>query len=114
MSAGELRERLTFAQRALTSDGFGNSAGEWEDQFTVAASIVPRRGGEEIAAARLQGRQIALVRVRYSSDTAQITTDWRATNTRTGEEWDVKEPPARMPNDRGYLEFLCERGGVAG
>lgn len=114
MPAGDLRERLTFAERAITSDGYGNNVGDYEDQFTVQASIVPRFGNEAFTAARLSGRSPATITVRYSSDTARITTDWKATDTRTGDVWDIKSPPVRMPDNRGYIEMMCEKGGSAG
>ena len=109
MPAGELRERVTFSERALTSDGYGNSLGDWADQFTVAARIRPRLGGEEVMAARLSGRNLATITVRYSSDTAEITTDWRAVDTRTGDVWNVRS--VVNPDERKrYIDVLAERG----
>ena len=110
MSASELRERLTFAQRALQSDGFGNNGavGDFADEFTVAARVAPRLGGEEVFAARLTGRNPAMITVRYSSDTAKITTDWRATNARSGEVWNIRSAIATERKD--FIEMLAEKG----
>lgn len=106
-AASELRERVTFAQRALVSDGHGNAEGEYEDEFTVSARIRPRLGGEQVMAGRLEGKNIATITVRYSSDTAQITTDWEARDARTGQKWNIRS--ITNPDERKrYLELLCE------
>lgn len=112
MSSAELREKVTFSQRAIVSDGYGNNEGEYVDEFTVAARIRPRLGGEEVMAARLQGKNLATITVRYSSDTAQITTDWRATDARTDDKWNIRS--VVNPDERKmFLELLCEKGVAA-
>lgn len=109
MPAGKLRERVTFSQRAVTSDGYGNASGDWADEFTVSARIRPRLGGEEVMASRLQGRNLATITVRYSTDTAEITTDWRAVDARTGDIWNIRS--IENPDERKrYLDLLCEKG----
>lgn len=110
MSAGELREKITFAERALVSDSHGNNEGDFEDQFTVSARIRPRLGGEEVMAARLAGKTLATITVRYSTDTKRITSDWRATDARTGDVWNIRTPPINVDEKKKYLEMLCEKG----
>jgi SPP1 family predicted phage head-tail adaptor len=78
--AGALRYRVTFAERDTTQDEYGNVSTGWTDKFTVNANIMARLGGEAVDAARLAGRQPVVIRVRKSPDTAQITTDWKATD----------------------------------
>jgi head-tail adaptor len=70
-----MRERLRFEARTL--DANGDLLGEWAERFTVSASAKPLVGGEDVMAARLTGKQPYLFTVRSSSQTAQITTDWR-------------------------------------
>jgi head-tail adaptor len=77
--AGDLRAQVKFSKPDAVPDAYGNVATGWLDMFTVAANITPRLGGETVEAARLAGRQPVVIRVRHSTDTTQIKTDWRAT-----------------------------------
>jgi SPP1 family predicted phage head-tail adaptor len=109
MPSGELRERLTFSRRAVTSDGYGNTEGDWEEQFTVWGRVRPRLGGEEVMAARLSGRSVATITLRYSEQTALIDSDWRAVNANSGEVWNIRS--AINPDERRrYIELLAEKG----
>lgn len=109
MSSADLREKVIFAERAVTSDGYGGTDGAFVDQFTVAARIRPRLGGEEVMAARLQGKTLATITVRYSTDTLQITSDWRATDARNGDVWNIRS--VVNPDERKlFLDMLCEKG----
>ncbi len=109
MSAGTLRERLTFSKRTETADdGYGNTEQGWTEQFTVAARVRPRLGGEEVTAARLQGRNIVAVTVRAFAGTREITPDWRAVDARTGVEYNIRT--AVLTEDRAYIEMLAEKG----
>ena len=107
-AAGNLRERLTFQRRALTSDGYGNSAGDWQSEFTCAAELRPRMGGETVLQERLAGRQPYTVTIRYSAEAAEVTPEWRAFdarnpsrifNIRSGSNPDMK---------RRFIELLVD------
>lgn len=113
MPAPDYRDRLTFANRVELTDEFGGTVGAWQDQFTVAAQIKPRLGGETVEAARLAGRQPVVIRVRRSSATAQIRTDWKATNARTGIEYNIRAAvdPHEGDKEHGrYVDMLAEAG----
>lgn len=106
--AGGLRHRVTFAARVLTSDGYGGTKGDWQDQFTRPAAIEPRFGGEEIAAARLASRQPVTITVRANLATRGITAEWKATDER-GTVYAIRtiiDPTGR----NRYLEMLAEAG----
>lgn len=112
MSAGELREKITFFSQSAEDNDLGTIAGAWVGQFTVAARIQPLRGSEPIIAQRLQGVQPVVIKVRSSSDTRQITTAWKATNARTGVEYNIR---AVTPDERRqYIDFLAESGIALG
>jgi SPP1 family predicted phage head-tail adaptor len=111
MSAGELRERVTFQQRSYQSDGYGNSEGDFGDAFTVAARIKPARGAESIQAARLAGREPVVITVRYSSDTAEIRTEWRAYDARSQKYYNIRSI-VNPDEHKAYLDLECD-GGVA-
>jgi SPP1 family predicted phage head-tail adaptor len=115
MQAGDLRDRVGFYQRAATSDGYGNSEGEFPDapEFTVAANIKPRLGGESVLASRLQGTHLANITVRVSAQTRQVTEAWRVKNERTGEVYNIRSiiDPEQATHRQGrVLEMLCEKG----
>jgi SPP1 family predicted phage head-tail adaptor len=110
--AGDLRHRVTFAERDQTEDEFGNVSQAWVDRFTISANIVPRLGGEAVTAARLAGQQPVIIRVRTSPATVQITTDWRATDER-GKVYNIRTAvdPLDGDNQHGmFIDMFAETG----
>ena len=112
---GDLRQRVVFALRATTTDDYGNTQGAWIDQFTVSAQITPRLGGEQIDAARLAGRQPVVIRVRSTSNTRLIRTDWKATNIDTGTEYNIRTAvdPFEGEVEHGKWVDMMAEAGVA-
>lgn len=109
MQAGQLRGRITFAVRSTGVDEYGNGESAFVDQFTVAARVQFLRGGENVMAERLQGNQPVVITVRASSDTRQITTDWRATDAHDPEL--VYNVRSASPGERrDYIDLLCQVG----
>jgi head-tail adaptor len=115
--AGDLRQRVTFAKPDAVSDEFGNVTTGWADQFTVAANIDtdPKLGRETVTAARLEGRQPVVIRVRQYSQTKQIRTDWRATDVRSGAQYNIRSvaDPNLGNNQHGRWIDMVAEGGVA-
>jgi SPP1 family predicted phage head-tail adaptor len=110
---GDLRHTLTFAQPDSVSDGYGNVSTGWQDMFSVHAQITPRLGGETVEAARLEGRQPVIVRVRYSPDTKLIRTDWRATDAHSGIAYNVRsvvDPFLGGAQHGHWIDLLAEAG----
>jgi head-tail adaptor len=108
MQAGQLSERFSFEKRVDAADGFGNFEGAWERQFVVAARRKMLVGGETVMAARLSGRQPAVLTIRSSIQARTITTDWRAVDTRSGDVWNIRS--VTPMEDRSGIDLLCERG----
>jgi SPP1 family predicted phage head-tail adaptor len=108
MSAGKLYERVAFESPVEVSDGYGGTINGWAAQFTVSAHFVRLRGGETVLASRLSGTQPTIIKVRQSSDTKQVTTDWRARDARSGEVFNIRS--IIESDDRAYLEFTAESG----
>lgn len=112
MTAGKLRDRVTFGSRSIVDDGYGNEvSGPFEDHFTVWAGITYLRGSEAVIAARLEGRQPAVVRVRTSRQSRQITTDWQMRNERDGVIYAVRS--IIETEDRAFLDVTVEAGVAA-
>jgi len=107
--AEELRSRLSFAKRGENlDDGYGNIQENFIEQFAVQARVRPRLGGETVFAARLEGRNAVAITIRYSNQTKEITPDWRATDTRTGEIYNIR---SAIADERKYfMEILGEKG----
>lgn len=106
--AGDLRARIAFDQRAVSTDVYGGQQGDFVEDFVVAAKITPRFGGEEVMAARLAGRQPVTIMIRYSSDAVSVTEAWRARDARSGALYNIRSivvDPLKM-----WVEFLCEKG----
>ena len=113
MSAGELRHRVTFAKPNSVADNYGNVTTGWQAMFTVSANITPRLGGKSVEAARLAGRQPAIVRVRQSPQTITIRTNWKLTDVRTGAEYDIRtiaDPDKGNVEHGKFLDMLAETG----
>jgi SPP1 family predicted phage head-tail adaptor len=110
MPAGKLNERITFAVRGTGTDGYGNEESGFVDQFTVWAGFKALRGGEDVIAARLEGRQPVVLTLRRSSEALRITTGWRATDAR-GAIYNIR---AVTPDEkRQFIDLLCEAGVAA-
>jgi hypothetical protein len=121
MQAGDLRSRVGFYKRgAIGADSppapdYGTTEGEYPDtpEFTCAANIKPRLGGESVLAARLTGTNLVNITVWRSSDTAQVDTSWRLKDERTGVLYNIRsviDPDEHTAQHGRWLELLCERG----
>lgn len=103
--AGRLDERVTFQKRGTAADGYGGMETSWSDQFTVWGGFLHLRGGETVLSARLEGVHPAVIRVRASSDTTQITTDWRAVC--DGVVYSIRDV---SPVERAFIDLLVAAG----
>ena len=84
-----------------------------EPTGTVRAQITPRLGGETVEAARLQGRQPAIIRVRYSPDTKLIRASWKATDADSGIVYNVRsiaDPEMGNAQHGQWIDVLAESG----
>lgn len=112
-TAGEIDCRFKYQKRTQQADGYGNFQGGWQTQFTLWTQRSFLRGGETVMAARLQGRQPGILKIRSSPEANQITTDWRAVNVDDETEvWNIRS--VQPSNRRDEIEFLAERGVAAG
>jgi SPP1 family predicted phage head-tail adaptor len=110
LSPGRMNQRVAFDKRAPADDGAGNKEGNWVEQFQRAARIVPKLGGEEVTARRLQGTSVVVIQVRSDSKTQQITPQWRARDVRNNIAYNIRS--IQNPDERNIaLEFMCESGG---
>jgi hypothetical protein len=66
------------------------------------------RGGEGVQAARLEGQQPAIVRVRACTATLRIRPDWRMRDLRSGVAYAIRG--ITLSPDRGYLDVLVQSG----
>jgi head-tail adaptor len=117
MKSADLRDRVGFYKRTVSSDGYGNDVSDFpaQPEFTVAANIKPRLGSEQVLQSRLQGVHLANITVRSSGQTKQVTPEWCAKNERTGEVYNIRSiiDPAQADGDHSrWLEMLCEKGGA--
>lgn len=110
LQPGEYNNRVTFGARALGSgDDYGNPETGFVDAFTVWAKLLPLRGGEQVMAARLEGRQPWIITVRRTPETEQITTDWRAVNAdNAAQTFNVRSVTPSPARD--IIDLLVEEG----
>lgn len=108
-SAGDLTHKVHCQKRTGGPDGYGNIVtGAFVTQFTVHAAYRHLRGGESVIASRLEGVHPALITVRRSSRTLQITNDWQLVDARTGTVWAVND--VTHEEDRQWITLLCREG----
>ena len=109
--AEALYRRVHAQCRERTEDGYGNFEDIFETRFTVRAGYTHLRGGEAVLAGRLEGRHVAVITVRASSDTRMITTDWRLIDAHDGTVWAGRD--VTHETDRAFISLLCESGVAA-
>lgn len=110
-SAGDLTKRATFQRPHKAADADGNPIQAWPTVFTAWANLRPLRGGESVMAARMDSRSPAILTFRASSQSRQVTSEWRVVV--DGRVYECREDP-RETQDRAYFEMLIEGGGNAG
>lgn len=111
IGAGDLYYKVDCQKRGEQDDGYGNTVSDFVTQFTVRAAYRHLRGGEGVIAARLENKHPVIITVRASSQTRQITSDWRLVDARDGTAWAVKD--VTHETDRQFISLLCERGVAA-
>lgn len=111
-SAGELYYKVGLQARIEENPDspvdYGNTVSDWQEQFVVRAGFVHLRGGESVMAGRLQGKHTQVIRVRSSSQTRTITTDWRVVDKRNGDIFNIRD--ITVETDRQFISLLCEKG----
>jgi head-tail adaptor len=115
-NAGRLRDLLHFQRRGMEDEGFGNMvpAGEFETIFDAYAGLEPRVGGEEVTAARLNGRQPYVCLVHFSSEMQEVTVGWQLVDVRDQDRvFNIASPPSDPDGKRQWLEFLVVDGPVS-
>lgn len=120
ISASRLTQRPAFDAPAHTPDGSGGATRTWAHQCTVWAEFIYGSGSETMNAARLQGRFTFKVRVRSSTATRLITTEWRMRDPRRGlpdgvgadalpgTRYNIREVDA--VTDRAWVYLVVEAG----
>lgn len=110
MAAGRLNQKLSFQQRQLVSDGYGNAEGDFAEEFIRWAEIKPSLGIETNAQARLAGEQPVNIEVYSDSDTRLITAAWRAVDVNDGTVYAITSPSMDMKQSRMRLTMTAVAG----
>lgn len=113
MPAGRMNHKISFQQRQLVSDGYGNNEGDFAEEFIRWAEIKPSLGIETNAQARLAGEQPVNIIVYRDSDTRLITAAWRAVDVNDGTTYAITSPAIDMKQDRMYLTMTAAVGRAA-
>jgi head-tail adaptor len=110
ISAGSMAARVGFERRSSTAgDGAGNYGGDFFEFYRCAARITPKMGGEEVTAARLQGIQPVIIRLRSCMAARTITPQDRAHDLRGDVYYNIKS--ISNPDERNiWIEMMCEAG----
>lgn len=103
-----LRERIAFDQPIYTPDGSGGRVRTWAQQFETRAQFIYSRGSEAVDAARLQGRSIYKIKVRSSTASRAVTTDWRMRDIRRETPYNIREVDAIT--DPAWVYLVVEAG----
>lgn len=108
MSAGRLRDRVTFQESVDTPDAAGGVYQSWRNVVTVWGALQEERGRERVEAGRLESGVAGILTVRSSSETR----DLGAANRVVVNEINYQIRSISNPDRRNkYLELVVERGG---
>ena len=110
-AAGQLIESVAFDELNSVADGYGNEQQSFVEQYRCRAGFIWLRGGEAIEAARLEGIQPAIVRIRVSEESLRIKPDWRMRDLRSGTAYAIRG--ITQSPDRGWLDVLVQAGRAA-
>lgn len=105
MMSDDLAKRATLLRPVKMRDADGNIVQFHEAVVTVWANLLSLKGGENVMQGRMLGRSPAIVTLRASSTSRQITAEWRVSV--GGRVYEVREHP-RETQDRAMLEMLVE------
>lgn len=109
--AGDLKERLHFQKRLdATDDGYGNTEGGWQTQFTCNANVLPLRGSEPVIAQRLAGVQPVIITIRSCEDARLAQPHWRAVDTRRPTVIYNLKAGANFDMLNEFVVFMAETG----
>lgn len=102
---GALRDRVALDRPVLDADGVREG---WTEAALLPARILYLKGGETVQAARLAGRQPAVVTVRAAGAPAGLSPEWRLRDPRRGVVYQLR---AVVPApDPAWLELTVESG----
>lgn len=107
-SSGSMWHRLAFDAPTVTPNGQGGEVVGWAETFLAYGEIKWLRGGETVIAARLAGRQPAVIRIHLTAAALLVDPEWRMRDVRSGDVFNIR---SIVPSDdRQYLELTAERG----
>lgn len=111
--AGAMRDRITLERETDlgTLDAYGNPAGQsWQVIGVIWGDLKEQKGGEAIAAGRLEGTGMATLRLRASALTRSMTSADRVTA--RGATWAILGAPIQATPKGDILEITLKRGGA--
>lgn len=108
MSAGSLRELVSFDAPIAVPDGAGGEETGWREIHSCRAEFIYIRGSEAIEAARLSGRALHKVKIRRCFDACKITTDSRMRDRRQGTVFNVREVDSLT--SQTWIYIVAENG----
>jgi len=110
--SGQLHYQVALLKREDVDDGMGNTVSDFVEQFQTRAEFIHLRGGESVLAGRLQGKHTQVIRVRNSSNTRMISTDWMLRDVRTGKSFNIRDIEHEV--NRQFIALTCESGVATG
>lgn len=110
ISAGRMRERLSFQRRLDGApDELGNTQSVWTQIAVCAARVEPLRGREEIIGARIQGVEAYRLTVRWQALLDTLRAADRAVDTRRPNV--VFNLKSVLPSERrDFIDIIAETG----
>ncbi|BCH65860.1 hypothetical protein RvVAT039_30760 [Agrobacterium vitis] len=115
-STGDMKRLIVFEQREEIDRGDGVTVASWVERYRCRAGFVHLRGGETVMADRLQGEHSQVIFVRDCIEAREVETDWRIRDLDTQLTFNVRDITQGewTDDDRRWIDFLCQSGGVAG
>lgn len=105
--AGQMRDRVRIERETEQPDGGGGYEVGWFHVATVWGQLVPERGRERVESGRIEASVAAVLRIRYSSEVADVTAGYRVVI--DGVDYNIRS--VTQPDRRNrIIEMTVERG----
>lgn len=113
IGAGDLRKLVAFEAPNSQPDGSGGTIEGWDAANAIQAMAHFRylRGGEAVQAARLEGKQPAVITIHNTLTARSITASWRMRDIASNQIYNIRSNP--IPTDDDIMLEITVESGVA-
>lgn len=110
MNIAAMNKKVTFLRLSVVEDRYGNHRNEWQEDFSVYATIGGETGTEKSEAGLTIPKDSFTVTVRWCTKTASVTTDSYRIQL-DGVQYNILSID-RLNYRKHALKYICSKEGV--